>query len=142
MNRRHDWAALAAAALLLVSSAPTRADEPASFALDAKAYGFPVIDTTITFTRVAPRAYRMRYSTPPPSADHLMLYTGLYFCAARKLALEAGFDRTALVADPESPQGGIALFLMPGEEAAKALEPRYAGATFNAIELFARGCPP
>lgn len=70
-----------------------------------------------------------------------MLYTGLYLCAARKLALDAGFDRTALIPDPESPQSGIAVFLKPGEEAARVLEPRFIGATFNSIELFAKNCP-
>jgi hypothetical protein len=73
-----------------------------------------------------------------------MLYTGFYLCAARKLALDAGFDRTALVPDPESTestQSGIAVFLKPGEEAAEVLEPRFAGARFSSIELFAKNCP-
>lgn len=100
MKALHALAILAAGALLPSWSAPARADEPASFALAAKAYGFPVIDTTVVFTRVAQHAYKFRYSPPPPSADVLMLYTGFYFCATRALALEAGFDRTALVPDP------------------------------------------
>jgi len=142
MKTLHTWAVLSAGALFLGWSGPNVADEPASFALAAKESGFPVIDTTITFTRVGQHTYKVQYSTPPPSADFLMLYTGFYFCAARKLALDAGFDRTALIPDPGSPQTGTVVFLKPGEEAAKVLEPRFAGATFNSIELFATNCPP
>ena len=49
---------------------------------------------------LAEHTYRVQYSTPPLSADYLMLCTGFYFCAARRLALDAGFDRTALIPDP------------------------------------------
>ena len=140
MNPLHAFAAFSAGVLLLGWSALGAAEEPASFGLDAKEYGFPVIDTTVTFTRLAEHTYRVQYSTPPPSPEYVMLYTGFYFCAARKLALEAGFDRIALVPDSESPQGGIAVFLKPGEEP-KVLEPRFAGATFGSIELFAKNCP-
>ena len=117
------------------------AEEPASFVLATKDLGFPVIDTTVTFTRLAEHTYRVQYSTPPTSPDHLMLYTGFYFCAARKLALDTGFDRTALVPDPESTQSGIAVFLEPGDEASKVLAPRFASVTFSSIELFAKNCP-
>jgi hypothetical protein len=142
MKTLHTWAALSAGVLLLCWSGPNGAEEPASFALAAKEFGFPVIDSTITFTRLAQHTYKVQYSTPPPSADYWMLYTGFYLCAARKLALDAGFDRTALIPDPESPQSGITVFLKPGEEAAKVLEPRFTRATFNSIELFAKNCPP
>jgi len=141
MKTLHAWAAFCAGALLLGWSGPNGAEEPASFVLAAKEFGFPVIDTTVLFTRLAEHTYRVQYSPPPPSADYLMLYTGFYFCAARKLALDAGFDRTALVPDPESPQSGIAVFLKPGEEASKVLEPQFTGATFNSIEMFAKNCP-
>lgn len=110
--------------------------------LAAKEFGFPVIDTTVTFTRLAEHTYRVHYSTPPPSADYLMLYTGFYLCAARKLALDSGFDRTALIPDSESTQSGIAVFLKPGEEAKKVLEPRFAGTTSSPVTLFAKNCPP
>ena len=142
MNTLHTWAALSAGVFLLGWSGPNGAEEPASFALAAKEFGFPVIDTTVTFTRLAEHAYRVQYSTPPPGPEYLMLYTGFYLCAARKLALDAGFDRIALIPDPESPQGaGISVFLKPGEEAPKVLETRFAGATFSSIELFAKNCP-
>ena len=135
---------LLAGAWLLGWSGLSLADDPGSFALSTKEYGFPVIDTTITFTRVAEHTYRVQYTSPPPSPDYLMLYTGFYFCAARKFALDAGFDRTALAPDPEAPpsqSGGIAIFLKPGEEASRVLEPRFASASFSSIELFARNCP-
>jgi len=141
MKTLHTWAALLASAFLLAWAAPNGAEEPARFALAAKEFGFPVIDTTTIFTRLAQHTYKVQYSTPPPSADYLMLYTGFYLCAVRKLALDTGFDRTALIPDPESPQSGIAVFLKLGEEAAKVLEPRYSGATFNSIEVFAKNCP-
>jgi hypothetical protein len=143
MNALHPCATFAARALLLGWSALSMAEDPASLVLSAKDFGYPVIDTTITFTRVAEHTFRVQYSSAPPSSDHLMLYTGFYFCAARKLALDAGFDRTALTSDPD-PQprsGGIAIFLKPGEEASRVLEPRFAGATFSSIELFAPNCP-
>jgi hypothetical protein len=119
------------------------AEEPASFALSTKELGFPAIDTTITFTRLAEHTYRVQYATPPPTPDHLMLYTGFFFCAARQFALDTGFDRTALVPDPKAPplSGSIAIFLKPGEEATKVLEPRFANARFSSIELFAPNCP-
>ena len=119
------------------------AEDPARFVLSTKDFGFPVIDTTITFTRLAEHTYRVQYSSAPPSPDYLMLYTHFYFCAARKFALDAGFDRTALTSDPEPPphSGGIAIFLKPGEEASRVLEPRFVSATFNPIELFAPNCP-
>ena len=142
MNAFHTCIMCSASTLLLAWSGVNMAEEPASFNLAAKDFGFPVIDTTVTFTRLAEHAYRVQYSTPPPGPEYLMLYTGFYFCAARKLALDAGFDRTALIPDPESPQGGgIAVFLKPGEEAPKVLEPRFASATFSSIELFAKNCP-
>jgi len=133
--------AFSAGVLLLGWSSLNMAEEPASFALGAKEFGFPVIDTTVTFTRLAEHTYKVQYSTPPPSADYLMLYTGFYFCAARKLALDVGFDRTALISNPETPQNGVAVFLKPGEDAAKVLPPRFAAATFSSIELFAKNCP-
>jgi hypothetical protein len=142
MNTFHTCTLCFACALSLTWSGPNMAEEPAIVHLASKEFGFPVIDTTVTFTRMAEHAYRVQYSPPPPSPDYLMLYTGFYFCAARRLALDAGFDRTALVADPESPQGaGIAVFLKPGEEAPMVLDPRFAGATFSSIELFAKNCP-
>ncbi len=143
MNNLHTWATFSAGALLLGWSGVNLAEDPPTFVLSAKDLGFPVIETTITFTRLAEHTYRVQYSSPPPSPDYLMLYTGFYFCAARKFALDAGFDRTALASDPESStqNGGIAIFLKPGEEASKVLEPRFAGATFSSIELFARNCP-
>jgi len=141
VNTLHTCAALSVGALLLGWSGRAMAEEPARFALDAKEFGFPVIDTTVTFTRLAEHTYKVQYSTLPPSADYLMLYTGLYFCAAQKLALDAGFDRTALLPDPESTQSGFAVFLKPGEEAANVLQPRFAAATFSSIELFATSCP-
>jgi hypothetical protein len=63
---------LSAAFLLLGWSELGVAEEPASFALAAKAYGFPVIDTTITFTRLAEHTYQVRYSNPPPSPRALI----------------------------------------------------------------------
>ena len=143
MNTRRTHAAVLAGASLLGWCGLSLAADPASFAVSTRELGFPTIDTTITFTRLAEHTYRVQYSNPPPSPDHLMLYTGFYFCAASKLAREAGFDRTALAPDPAaSPQsGGIAIFLKPGEEAASALEPRYAAATLVSVELFARNCP-
>jgi hypothetical protein len=137
---------LSAAFLLLGWSELGVAEEPASFALAAKAYGFPVIDTTITFTRLAEHTYQVRYSNPPPSPDHLMLYTGFYFCAARKLALDAGFDRFAMLPDADVTQrdptaGGITAFLKPGEEASKVLEPRFVNTQFRSLELVASNCP-
>jgi hypothetical protein len=68
-----------------------------------------------------------------------MLYTGFYFCAARKLTHDAGFDRSALLPDSESSLRGFAAFLKPGQEAAQVLEPPYANATFTSFELLA--CP-
>ena len=141
MNALHTCATFSAGVLLLAWSGLNMAEEPASFVLATKDLGFPVIDTTVTFTRLAEHTYRVQYSTPPAGPEYLMLYTGFYFCAARKLALDAGFDRTALIPEPESTQSGIAVFLKPGEEAPKVLEPRFAGATFSSIELFATSCP-
>lgn len=141
MNTLRTCAAFSAGALLLGWSGLNMAEEPASFALGTKEFGFLVIDTTVIFTRLAEHTYKVQYSTPPPSADYLMPYSGFYFCAARKLALDAGFDRTALIPDPESTQSGVAVFLKPGEDAAKVLQPRFAAATFNSIELFAKNCP-
>jgi hypothetical protein len=144
MNTVHTCATFSVVALLLGWSGLTMAEDPASFVLSTKDLGFPVIDTTVTFTRLAEHTYRVQYSSAPPSPDYLMLYTGFYFCATRKFALDAGFDRTALAPDPDSsPQsGGIAIFLKPGEEASKVLEPRFASARFSSIELFAGNCPP
>ena len=125
-------------------SALSLAEEPISFALSTKELGFPVIDTAITFTRLAEHTYRVQYTTPPPTPDQLMLYTGFFFCAARQFALDTGFDRTALLPDPEAPplSGGIVIFLKPGEEAAKVLAPRFANARFSSIEQYAPNCPP
>ena len=132
--------------LLLGWSGLSLAGEPVSFVLTTKELGFPAIDTTITFTRVAEHTYRVRYSNPPPGAEYLMLYSGFYFCAVQKLALDNGFDRFALLADQDSPQNdsaqaGITVFLKPGEEASKVLEPRFVGATFGSVELVAKTCP-
>jgi hypothetical protein len=131
---------------LLVASASCLAGEPETLVLASKDLGFPEIDTTITFARTGEHTYRVRYSTPAPSPDHLMFYTGFYFCAARRLALDAGFDRFALLPDADVAQrdpvaGGVTGFLKPGEDAAKVLEPRFASAQFLSIELIAKGCP-
>jgi len=88
----------------------------------------------------------VRYSTPAPSPDDLMLYTGFYFCAARRLALDAGFDRFALLPDADVAQrdavaGGVTAFLKPGEDASRVLEPRFASARFQSIESIANVCP-
>jgi hypothetical protein len=121
--------------------------EAVSFVLTTKELGFPAIDTTITFTRVAEHTYRVRYSNPPPAAEYLMLYSGFYFCAVQKLALDNGFDRFALLADQDSPQNdsaqaGITVFLKPGEEASKVLEPRFVGATFGSVDWWPRLVQP
>ena len=58
--------------LLLGSSGLSLGGEPVSFVLTTKELGFPAIDTTITFTRVAEHTYRVRYSNPPPGAEYLM----------------------------------------------------------------------
>jgi len=133
------------AALCLGWSALSLASEPESFVLATKDLGFPVIDTTVTFTRIAEHTYRVRYSNPPPTPDHLMLYTGFYFCAARKLALDSGFDRFALLPDVDAAQGdpvqgGVTAYLKPGEEASKVLESRFASAKFSSIDLVAGNC--
>ena len=75
MNTLHTCVAFSAGALLLGWSGLNMAEEPASFVLATKDLGFPVIDTTVTFTRLAEHTYRVQYSTPPLSSDHLMLYT-------------------------------------------------------------------
>ena len=134
------------AGLFLGWSGLSLASEPASFVLTTKDLGFPVIDTAITFTRAAEHTYRVRYSNPPAGAEYLMLYSGFYLCAVQKLALDNGFDRFALLADPDSvqsdsAQAGITVFLKPGEEASKVLESRFASATFGSVELVAKNCP-
>src|SRR5450432_4429000 len=106
MNALRVFAILLAGISFLVLCGPSGSAEPSNFTVTTKQIGFPIIDTEITFTRESERIYRVRYSNLPPIADLAMLYTGFYFCAARKLALEFGFDRTALVADPDSPQSG------------------------------------
>ena len=146
MKRLRACITLSLGVLLLGRSGFNLADEPTSFVLTTKEIGFPAIDTTITFTRTAEHTYRVRYSNPPPSPDHMMLYTGFFFCAARKLGLDSGFDRFALIPDPgsaqgDSTQGGITVFLQPGEEASKILEPRFASGTFTSIDLVGRNCP-
>jgi hypothetical protein len=117
------------------------AAEPADFVVTTKQLGFPVIDTGITFTREADRIYRVRYSSPPPSPDLAMLYTGFYFCAAQNLALEAGYDRTALIPDPNSAQGGVAAFLKPGESASDLSDRRFANVPLTPIAVLASTCP-
>jgi len=138
---RTSYAALLSAGLLLAWSGPNMAQEPASLVLSTRDIGFPVIDTTITFTREAKHTYRVRFSNPPPAPEYAMLYTGLQFCAARKLATESGFDRVAFVPEADSPQSGFAVFLAPGEEASKTLDQRFANASFGPVELLARNCP-
>jgi hypothetical protein len=127
-------------------SALSMASEPETFVATTKELGFPVIDTNVTFTRTGEHTYRVRFSNPPPMPDLLMLYTGFYFCATQRLALDAGFDRFALLPDPDAAQndpaqGGITAFLKPGEEGSKVLEPRFATAHFTSIEGVARNCP-
>jgi hypothetical protein len=134
-------------ALVLAWSPLSVAGEVESFVVTTRDLAFPMIDTSITFTRTSDHVYRARYSSPPPSADHLMLYTGLYLCAARSLALDAGFDRFALLPDEDVARGdaaaaGVTAFLKPGEEASKVLEPRFATARFSSIDLVAKNCPP
>ena len=70
-----------------------------------------------------------------------MLYTGFYFCAARKLALELGYDRTALIPDPDSPQGGVAAFLKPGESPSELSDRRFANVALSPIAVLASACP-
>src|SRR5262249_26882459 len=124
--------------LWVARSGPNMAQEPASLALSTRDIGFPVIDTTITFTREAKHTYRVRFSNPPPGPEYAMLYAGLQFCAARKLATESGFDRVAVVPESDSPQSGFAVFLAPGEEASKTLDQRFANAPFGSLDLLAR----
>src|SRR5262249_36241531 len=138
---RTSYAALLSAGLLLAWSGPNMAQEPASLVLSARDIGFPVIDTTISFTREAKQTYRVRFSNPLPGPEYAMLYTGLQFCAARKLATESGFDRVAVVPESDSPQSGFAVFLAPGEEASKTLDQRFANAPFGSLDLLARSCP-
>src|SRR2546430_2250648 len=80
MNILHTCAAFSADALLLGWSGLNVAEVHASSVLATKDLGFPVIDTTVTFNRMAEHTYRVQYSTPPLSFDHLILYTGFYFC--------------------------------------------------------------
>jgi hypothetical protein len=141
MNALRVFAILLAGISFLVWCGPSGSAEPTNFTVTTKQIGFPIIDTEITFTRESERIYRVRYSNLPPIADLAMLYTGFYFCAARKLALEFGFDRTALVADPDSPQSGVAAFLRPGESPSVLSDQRFASVTMNSIELFAATCP-
>jgi hypothetical protein len=95
----------------------------------AQELGFPEIDTAIIFAPESERTYRVHYSKLPAGESNLaMLYTSLLFCAARKLAIERGFDRFGLaLVDPPGPsQSGIVFFLRPGESAGQVLEPRLA----------------
>jgi hypothetical protein len=115
---------------VLVSSVEALAatDDRLERAFSATELGFPEIDTAIIFAPESERTYRIRYSKLPAGESNLaMLYTVLYFCAARKLAIERGFDRHGLLADAGSSPGGTAFFLRPGESAAQVLEPRFAG---------------
>jgi hypothetical protein len=84
---------LLAGASVVGWSALSLAEEPVSFALSTKELGFPAIDTTITFTRLSEHTYRVQYTTPPPTPNDLMLYTGFFFCAARQFAVDTGDDR-------------------------------------------------
>jgi hypothetical protein len=117
------------------------AEEPANFTVTTKQFGFPIIDTAVTFTRDTERTYRVRYSNPPASPEYAMLYTGFYFCAAHKLAVESGYDRTALIPEPDSALNGIAAFLKPGESPSQLSDQRFANVPFSPIQLIATGCP-
>jgi hypothetical protein len=92
----------------------------------SKDFGFPEIDTTITFTPDSERTFRIEYSKPPPHPDMLMLYTYLYFCTARKVAIERGFDRFGILPEEGQTLTATAFFLRPGEEANQVLGPRFA----------------
>ena len=104
------------------------ANEEPDRTFPAKELGFPEIDTAIIFAPESERTYRMHYSKLPAGESNLaMLYTTLYFCAARKLAIERGFDRFGLILSDAGPsQSGIVFFLRPGESAGQVLEPRFA----------------
>ena len=112
-------------------------------AFPAKELGFPEIDTTIIFAPESERTYRIHYSKLPAGESNLaMLYTTLYFCAARKLAIERGFDRYGLLPDAGPSQSGTAFFLRSGESAAQVLEPRLAAAPALPVDYpsIASGC--
>ena len=96
------------------------------FAFSSNEFGFPeVVDVTLTFTAESERTFRLQYSKPPAYPDLGMFYTMLYFCGARKIALEQGFDRFGLAVE-KGGETGIGFFLKPGEVAAEVLEPRFA----------------
>jgi hypothetical protein len=141
MNILRLLAIVSASSFFLGLCCISRAQEPADFTVTTKQFGFPVIDTAVTFTREKERTYRVRYSNPPPSPEYAMLYTGFYFCAAHKLAVESGYDRAALIPAPDSAQSGVAAFLRPGESASQLTDQRFANVTFTPIQVMGTGCP-
>jgi hypothetical protein len=121
-------------ALLASGGRVVAANDRLERVFSAKELGFPEIDTTIIFAAESERTYRVRYSKLPAAPDLAMLYTTLYFCAARKLAIEQGFDRNGLLPDPGPSQSGVAFFLRPGESGAQVLEPRFAAVSLLPVD--------
>lgn len=96
------------------------------FAFSSNQFGFPeVVDVTLTFTAESERTFLLRYSKPPAYPDLGFFYTMLYFCGARKVAQEQGFDRFGLAVE-KGGETGIGFFLRPGEIQAEVLDPRFA----------------
>jgi hypothetical protein len=94
----------------------------------SKDLGIPEIDITITFTPESERTYRVEYSKLPAHPDLGMFYTYFYMCAARKIALERGFDRFGMFPVKDEPSFGIGFFLRPGEDANQVLGAQFSNA--------------
>jgi hypothetical protein len=118
------------------------AQERRDFTFSSKDFGFAEIDTTLTFTAESGHTFRIQYSKQPSHPDLLMIYTSFYFCAARKVALQLGFDRYGVLAEQNEDKSDTAFFLRPGEVAAEALGPRFAAASALPVDYptIASGC--
>ena len=121
------------AVLALSSGVASASDERRNFVFTAKEFNLP-LDASVTFTAETQRTFRVEYSDSPAHPDLLMLYSYLYFCAARKVALEQGFDRYGLLQPQGQTQSGTAFFLSPGESASQVLGPEFSKAPVLPID--------
>jgi hypothetical protein len=131
-----------ASAIALLHYGVVTAQERKQFVFSSQDFGFAEIDTTLTFTAESERTFKIQYSKLPPNPDLMMLYTSFYFCAARKVARELGFDRYGTLSGQNQDQSGTAFFLRPGEVAAQVLGAQFANASALPVDYptIAAGC--
>ena len=108
------------AVILLISCANVQ-NKREHFVFSANEFSFPV-DVKITFTKESANIFGFVYSKSPSQSGDLMLYTYLFMCATRTIAMELGFDRYGRL--PQQKNKGLigtAFFLRSSESVSQIM---------------------